>query len=165
MLGHLTAALKLKERGNMTRSVLYAVLGVVVAALPLNGISLELAKGPEQWIDDGLALAVLFVISAAFLEPLIDRVEMALKLREPKDARSGWFWGIFGLSVALTFRLLETGIETATHHSPLGSLFLFLPSCLFPALSRWPGLQEFSVDAAQHSTVHWLDSSRTSQRG
>ena len=46
----------------MVWSVFYAVLGVVVAELMLQEIVEELAKGSAEWIDDGVALVLLFVI-------------------------------------------------------------------------------------------------------
>lgn len=158
----------------MVSSVFYAVLGVGVAELLLQGISLELAKGPAEWIDDGAALGLFFVISVVFLEPVSDRIRRMINPQQPKEPSSALLWGMLGLGIALIFLLLEEGIEMAIQHSPLGSLLLFLLLLFVPGIvtlawiagvrrgrraALYGALAGFATDAIARGILWWVTGS------
>jgi hypothetical protein len=113
-------------------SMLYAALGVGVAELLLQGMIGVLSEEPTKLHYLEISLAVFFVISVMFLEPLRTRAKVVIGLKPSEAKRGGIFWGLAGPGIALLFIILTEGIERAIQHNPGGSILLFLVLLFVP---------------------------------
>src|SRR5438132_8683636 len=107
-------------------SMLYAAFGVGVAELLLQGIIRILGEEAAKLHYLAISLAVFFVISVMFLDPLRARVEVAIGVKPRESKRSGIFWGLLGLGIALLFVIVADGIESVIQSNPGGRLYLFV---------------------------------------
>jgi hypothetical protein len=113
---------------------LYATLGVFVAELMLQGIALIGAANASVQRNFAISLFLVFVVSAAFLEPLATRVKIRTGLAKEEE-HSGLFWGVAGLCIGFVFFLIATVVEHSVSHAPLGAIILFLALLFVPGLT------------------------------